>query len=376
MTVSLVLATGVIVRKERFEETARNVAAFFFHDPGRPGKSSSDGDKRLSIEKALSKRLLELECRAPDIKSRYSAGDRAILMQASVPRGRPFEWAVLVLSQAAQGTPYVVSDCVVDEKKQSARITFSPSASAAPAKNSPAVMLTVTGSERYYSGTARMALVLENCEDTSYQLAVSLLSFAEPLTVSVVPGSKKAALIAQLADQHRKEVIIRLPFETQGRVPSSLENPAIMVHYSRDAIRGALSDAIKDIPNFTGFANAWGSRACEDSRVMNIVLADIRKQHGYFMETRTTKNSVVASVASEVGCPFSQVTALIDKKTVPDILAELKRLGAGAQASGSLAACARASRQLCDALNEARPWFRANGIRLVFVSEIVTHPHE
>jgi polysaccharide deacetylase 2 family uncharacterized protein YibQ len=109
---------------------------------------------------------------------------------------------------------------------------------------------------------------------------------------------------------------------------------------------------------------------------MNIVLADIRKQHGYFMETRTTKNSVVSSVASAIGCPFSEVNALIDKKTAPDILAELKRLGAGAQANGTCAAGARASNQLAEALNEARPWFRSNGIRLVFVSEIVTHPHE
>jgi polysaccharide deacetylase 2 family uncharacterized protein YibQ len=109
---------------------------------------------------------------------------------------------------------------------------------------------------------------------------------------------------------------------------------------------------------------------------MNIVLADIRKQHGYFLETRTTKNSVVAKVASAIDCPFSEVNARMEKKTAPEILAELKRLGVQAQSGGTCVASVGASRQLCDALTSARPWFRQNGIRLVFVSEVVKHPRD
>jgi polysaccharide deacetylase 2 family uncharacterized protein YibQ len=109
---------------------------------------------------------------------------------------------------------------------------------------------------------------------------------------------------------------------------------------------------------------------------MNIVLANARKQHGYFLETRTTKNSVVAQVASALDCPFSQVNARIEKKTAPDILADLKRFGVQAQSGGSCVASVSAGRQLCDALISARPWFRQNGIRLVFVSEIVKHPRD
>jgi polysaccharide deacetylase 2 family uncharacterized protein YibQ len=292
-------------------------------------------------------------------------------MQAAVPRGRPFEGMILALSQASSGTPYSVADCIVDEKKQSALITFS-----SRSKSNPVISLAVTSADRYFSGTARMAFVIENLEDTSYQLAVNVLSIPEPLSVSVIPGSKKAALIAQLADQHQKEVIIRLPFESQGKIPEQFEPAAIMVHYSKDAITAIVSGAVKDMPNFTGFANAWGSRACEDSRVMNIVLADVRKQHGYFIETRTTKNSVVAQVASALDCPFSEVNARIEKKTAPDILADLKRLGAQAQAGATCVASVSASKQLCDALTAARPWFKQNGIRLVFVSEIVKHPRD
>jgi polysaccharide deacetylase 2 family uncharacterized protein YibQ len=358
-------ALAIAIRKEAYSGLIQRFLPVLSHEAGRPET------KTIPIEAALRKKLLQLECRPADIRSHYSPDDGAIEMQASVPRGRPFEWVVCELSRAAKGTPYTVSDCIVDEKKQSANITFAPYA-----KNGARCFLTITGSERFYSGTARMALVVENLEDTSYQCAVSILSFSEPLSVSVMAGTKKAALIAQLADQHQKEIIIRLPLESQGKVPSAVEQSTIMVHYSKDAITAIVSSAVKDIPNFTGFGNVWGSRACEDSRVMNIVLADVRKQHGYFIETRTTKNSVVASVATELDCPFSEVNARIEKKTAPDIAAELRRLGVGAQASGTLVASVAASKQLSDALPAVRSWFKQEGIRFVFVSEIVKHPHD
>ena len=64
-----------------------------------------------------------------------------------------------------------------------------------------------------------MAVVVEDLEDTAYQIAVSVLSFSEPLTISLAPAGKKASLIAQLAEQYKKEVVVRLPLEPPGKVP-------------------------------------------------------------------------------------------------------------------------------------------------------------
>lgn len=359
------------MRKDTPAHALRSLVSRFLHPGASAVAKNTTGDKPLPVQSALLKKLGDLECKSTDIKSHYSADSRNILMQAMVPRGRPFESVICALSATGQKASYAVSDCIVDEKKQSATLIFS-----SHSKNGPGVVLSVLPSDRYYSGTARMALVVENAEDTSYQLAVSLLSFPEPLSISILPGTKKASLIAQLADQHQKEVIVRLPLESINKVPEALEQSFIMVHYSKDAIESMISSALKDVPNFTGFANAWGSRACEDSRVMNIILADVRKQHGYFLESRTAKNSVVARVATSLDCPFSEVNGRIDKKTEPDIAAEIRRLGVSAQVAGTIVASASASKQLCDALGASRQWLRQNGIRLVFVSEIVRHPHE
>ena len=333
------------------------------------GAKNTSGDKRLPIEKAVYKKLAELECKSADIKTRVSKDKSTIEILASVPRGKPFEAVLFDLSLAAKGTSYAVSDCIVDEKKQSAMLTLQ-----SRAKNSPLVTVSVLGNERYFSSTAKMAIVVENLEDTSYQLAVSILSFSDPISAALVPGSKKASLIAQLADQQQKEIIIRLPLEPSAQIPPAFVQTTIMVHYSKEAILSLIANSTREVPNFTGFTNIWGSRACEDTRVMSIVIGSIAKQHGYFLENRTTKNSVVPAVAQELSCPYTHVNARIEKKTSQEIISELKRLGVSAQACGSMIVTAPASKPFLDGLTTCKAWFRQNGIKLAFVSEIVKQP--
>ena len=54
---------------------------------------------------------------------------------------------------------------------------------------------------------------------------------------------KQSALVAQLAEQYHKEVIIRLPLEPAGKIPSDFTGPVIMVHYTKEAIQTIIAEA-------------------------------------------------------------------------------------------------------------------------------------
>ena len=296
---------------------------------------------RLPIESAIRKRLAELEVRPGDIVAQVSQQDRSLLLKAAVPKGKPFEWIVRQLSTAAEGTPYRVSDCVVDEKKSSCAITF-----VSPSKRDPAVTLAVSTAEKYLTGTADMAIVVENLEDTAYQIAVSVLSFSEPLTISLEPAGKKASLIAQLAEQYKKEVVVRLPLEPPGKVPAEFQKSVIMIHYPEHTIRGLVGDAARRFPDVKGFSNLWGSRALEDTRVMTLVLDEARNRGAYFVETNPAKSSVAGAVAQRLGVPYESLSLRLEKTAAPDIVAEIKRQAAAAQARGSLVLRCAGSRAL------------------------------
>jgi polysaccharide deacetylase 2 family uncharacterized protein YibQ len=333
-----------------------------------PAPAQTASAKIAGIESAIAARLAQLEARPSDISSHFSENDRTLTVSALLPRGRPFEWVVWQLSGSAEGTPYVMTDCTFDEKKQSAALVFT-----SPRKKDPRVVCTVSFSERYQSATAQMAFVIERLEDsaTAYQLGVEILSLAEPLSVSIVPAGKKASLIAQLAEQNHKEVIVLLPLEPAGRIPAPLEPFTIMVHYPEETVEKLMTNAIKVIPGFAGFSNLWGSRALEDSRIMNIVLDKIKKQHGYFIENRTARNSVAPSIAAALKLPYGLIGGRLDSKVPSELHGRIRHFAASAQVNGKFIVGAAASRQMLIALKSEASWLRQNGIKLVFASEIV-----
>jgi uncharacterized protein len=337
-----------------------------------PSKNNTS-QKVPPIIAAIDKKLGDLEARPSDItrvflkKNNTASADSLISLTAHVPKGRPLEWIVWNISQAARGTAYRLSDCLSDEKKQVISFAFEPDR-----KKGPRVELTVLQSEKYFSFTATMAIVGEIAGDTSYQTIVAFLSVPEQLSVSLVPVKKQSALVAQLAEQYHKEVIIRLPLEPAGKIPGDFTGPVIMVHYTKETIHSILGEAMTRVPNFSGFNNLWGSRALEDSRIMGIVCGEIKKAHGYFIETRPTKNSVALSVCENIGLPYKEIDAMVNEKSKQaDIEQQLRSFAATAQSNGAIMVQAPMNMQFVAALKASIPMLKRNGIRLVPASEMV-----
>jgi polysaccharide deacetylase 2 family uncharacterized protein YibQ len=348
------------------------IASVISPEAKNPSKNNTN-QKALPVITALYTKLGDLETRPSDIsqvivkQKRAGALDSLISITARVPRGRPLEWTAWDLSLAAQGTPYRLSDCLSDEKKQVMTFTFQ-----SDRKKDPRVELIVFPSDKFFSFTAKMAIIGVIEADTSYQTIVAFLSIPEQASVSLVPVKKQSALVAQLADQYHKEVIIRLPLEPAGKIPDDFFGPIIMVHYTKEAIHSIIAQAMTKVPNFSGFNNLWGSRALEDSRIMGIVCNEIKKAHGYFIETRATKNSVVSSVCENIGLPDKEIDAVVgEKSNRADIEKQLRNYAATAQANGTIIVEAPINAPFVAALKASVPMLKRNGIRLVPASEIV-----
>ncbi len=346
---------------------AKIISSVLPPDAKNPSKNNTN-QKGPPIITALYAALCELEVRPSDILQAKTS-DSLIAITARVSRGRPLEWIVWNISRAATGTTYRLSDCLCDDKKQMLACTFE-----SDRKKGPRIDLTVFQSEKYFSFTAKMALIGEIAADTSYQTIVAFLSLPEQVSVSLVSVKKQSALVAQLAEQYHKEVIIRLPLEPAGKIPSDFTGPVVMVHYTKEAIQAIIAEAMAKVPNFSGFNNLWGSRALEDSRIMGIVCNEIKKAHGYFIETRVTKNSVAPPLCENIGVPAKEIDAVVnDKSKQADIEKQLRNYAAAAQATGSIIVAAPINAALVEALKASVPMLKRNGVRLVPVSEIVIH---
>jgi polysaccharide deacetylase 2 family uncharacterized protein YibQ len=105
---------------------------------------------------------------------------------------------------------------------------------------------------------------------------------------------------------------------------------------------------------------------------MNIVLSEIKKEHGFFLEMKTAKNSVAPAVAETLGVPYEEVSgAIVDKIKQADAEKQLKTFCVSAQRNGSAIITAPVSPSFVAALKANLPWLRQNGVSIVSASEIV-----
>ncbi|MBD3315208.1 MAG: hypothetical protein GF344_05430 [Chitinivibrionales bacterium] len=322
------------------------------------------------FESNLFQVLAELEAEDEEIETRFFLEDTLREIDASIPRGRPLEWVIWHIAQSTKGTSYRVTDCVLDRPSGVCKVTFSSSKD-----NAPLTVLTITRAQRYFSAVAKMAILLEGFKFKADQGTMDILSFPEPLTLALMPDHEKSGWTAQAAMEYNKQIVIGVPLESHSVPASRAPTPLIMVHHPEEKIRGTLGRFAKIIPRFSGFCNVLGSRACEDSRVMEIVLGEVKKRHGYFVDTRKARSSLVEDLAREMGVPHAYVNSSIDDDIdSAQIQEQLRHHCLVAQKRGTLLISAPATREFISALSGLREVFRRNGVHLVHVSEIVDQP--
>lgn len=324
------------------------------------------------LEENILKKLKELEVKQDEIETHFFLENNRREITTTIPRGRPVEWTVWHLYQCTRGTPYTVTDCVYKKRKKTYTLTYT---SDNPKRE--ILVLTFSEAKRFMSNAAKIAILIEDFNFEANQTTIDFLSFPKPLSILLVPSAKKSGWTAQAADEYKKEIIIHLPFEPQDKKSTIPKSSIIMIHYSEEKIRNIIAQAIKTIPNFSGFANLHGHLALEDSRVMHIVCSEIKKHHGYFIDMDAGKNSVVPSIARKTEIPFVEITTVItEKKDISAIEEQLKHCAVVAQKRSKMVIAAKACQPFIKAVNNILPVFKQNGIRLVYVSEIVTHPEK
>jgi polysaccharide deacetylase 2 family uncharacterized protein YibQ len=328
-------------------------------------QSATVSDAVLKFQNAVAAKFTELELRDADYSIQYFPRDTAIEIKAAVPRGRPMEWIIWSLSNV-HAAPYRVDDCVC-ANETNCTITFRSSNA-----KQPKAIVKIQQSNRYMSNTAKLAILIENFGFEADATTAEYLAFPEPLTVSLLPSGKLAAWTAQIADEYKKEVVLLLPMEPLPQQYDKYKGSMVMIHYSDENIRGIIAQAATAIPNFSGVCNFYGAKVMEDSRAMGIILAEVSKRKAFFIYTDVSKKSVAPQLTKSMKIPSAPIQGSIDASATAEQAREkLRRYSVTAEKTGKALIKAQPSPAFIKALKDEMETFKKNGIKLVYVSEIL-----
>lgn len=216
----------------------------------------------------------------------------------------------------------------------------------------------------------KLAIVLDDF-GYNYDPIDALAAIDRPLTFAVLPYHPYSQLAATKALAAKHQVMLHLPMEPMSTTEQQ-EKTSITTGMSDSEIQQTVVNAVQNIPGLIGVNNHQGSKATADKRVMRNVLSALKSRNLFFIDSRTNGQSVAAQTAREMNIPTSENELFLDNNNdVEAIKQQLRTAGNIAVRDGTALVIGHARPNTAIALKEMIPELEADGVRLIFASDLV-----
>jgi polysaccharide deacetylase 2 family uncharacterized protein YibQ len=157
-----------------------------------------------------------------------------------------------------------------------------------------------------------IALVLD---DVGYDLKAlkRVLALPFPVAISILPDSPKAAEAATMAHEAGKVVMLHLPMEpTTPKYRARMTDAFLHMNLNEAQVRERFYLALQQVPYVTGVNNHMGSLLTTLEAPMKWVMQVCKEHSLFFIDSKTSHNSVAANIASQYGLAWATRRIFLD----------------------------------------------------------------
>jgi len=174
-------------------------------------------------------------------------------------------------------------------------------------------------------------------DDIGYdpQIAHQLLSLDAPLTFSVLPYGPFSRKLAAQARTQGHEIMLHLPMEP-NEYPAVNPGPgALLAQMTPDQLIAQLERDLSEISGLKGVNNHMGSGISTSPERMRQIFSILKKHNLYYIDSRTTAETVARPSAELLKIPFAERDIFIDHFVDEGFISsQLKKLIKRAQDQG------------------------------------------
>lgn len=159
--------------------------------------------------------------------------------------------------------------------------------------------------------SAEIALIIDDFGYHDSQIIKEFMELSFPVTYAIIPGLTFSKTIAIELNKQGKTVIIHLPMEpVQGRVESG--EYTLLTELSAGEVSTRMQKAIAAVPHAIGINNHMGSKATTDSVLLSTAFTEIQKNGYFYVDSRTTSESIAYDIARSLGVPALRNDIFLD----------------------------------------------------------------
>jgi polysaccharide deacetylase 2 family uncharacterized protein YibQ len=221
-------------------------------------------------------------------------------------------------------------------------------------------------------GRARIAIVID---DMGLDMKGSRRAVALPsaVTLSYMPYAKNLREQTRAAREAGHELLLHMPMEPLG---SADPGPgALMVGLPPDELRRRLDAALASFAGFDGMNNHMGSKFTADRAGMELVMDELQPRHLFYLDSRTSIQTVGESTARQRGVPTIARDVFLDDDMSPKaVRAQLEQAERVARRKGRAVAIGHPHPATLQALEEWLPDAEKRGFVFVPIKDLVNQP--
>jgi polysaccharide deacetylase 2 family uncharacterized protein YibQ len=168
----------------------------------------------------------------------------------------------------------------------------------------------------------KMPAVALIIDDLGYdkKIAKKFAQLDVTLTFSILPHSPFQQRIAKLARSKGLEVMIHMPMEPVEYPQVDPGPGTLLTSMSPDELIAQLDDNLNSLPDVKGINNHMGSRITAESSQMYQIFSVLKKRGLFFIDSRTTAESLGEPSARLFKVPFAQRDVFIDHHLKADFI--------------------------------------------------------
>lgn len=222
------------------------------------------------------------------------------------------------------------------------------------------------------AGKPQVVIIMDDL-GRSLDRAREVVNLGMPVTFAILPGEVYATDVALLAARSGYEIMIHLPMEPHSYPATNPGEDALLLGQSEKEIVSRVKAYFKKVPYATGANNHMGSRFTEFEAGMRAVLEVMHDKGMFFIDSRTTGQSVVKSVANQVGVPTAIRDVFLDNVAEVDAInLQIKKLVQLAEKRGRAIGICHPYPETVEALRQQSKYLRDGPIEVVFASKMVS----
>ncbi len=192
------------------------------------------------------------------------------------------------------------------------------------------------------------------------------------VTFAVIPNLSASKVSAEILHASGHHVILHAPMEPEDSGKWKPQPGELYAGLAEKEVDAILSRDLQSVPFAEGINNHMGSRATKDRALMSDVMRALKRRGLYFLDSRTTPDTVAFQVARAAGLPCAQRAIFLDDVDSPSaIIGEVDALAERARRDKEAVAIGHLRFNTIQVLSERLPYWASRGIRFAPLKEIV-----